>query len=277
MYLAIDVGGTKTLVATFLQNGELQSSVRFATPKSYSDFLETLSKTLKDIKNIRDFNWCCIAAPGKVDRETGTVIAFGNLPWKNIPMQRDLEKLVSCPVSIENDANLAGLSEALYIKDKYHKVVYLTISTGIGFGVIIDGIIDPNYADIEAGQMKINYEDKLQIWEDIASGRAIKERYKKIAADINDKATWNKIVKPLALGINSVVAIIQPEIIVIGGSVGQHFKKFKEPLMQELKKYRTPLTPTPKIIKANHAEEAVIYGCYFLAKSNHESARKKSH
>jgi glucokinase len=63
--------------------------------------------------------------------------------------------------------------------------------------------------------------------------------------------------------------MIQPDLIVIGGGVGTHFEKFEKPLLNELKKYENPLAPTPLIRKAVHPEEAVIYGCYELAKESH--------
>ncbi len=273
MYLAIDIGGTKTLVASFTNSGKLHEQIRFATPKKYPDFLAQLQKTIKEL-SVDIFQVAAVAAPGLIDRKKGIVIAFGNLPWKNVTLKKDIKKLVHCPVVLENDAKLAGLSEALHIRKKYNKVLYITISTGISAGLVVDGKIDPELADSEAGHMKVQYNDRLQIWEDIASGQAIKKRYGKIAADINNKKTWKEITHRFAIGINGLIAIIQPEVIVIGGGVGSHFHKFGKLLKEELQKYATPLTPVPPIIGAKHPEHAVIYGCYQLAKEAHENTLK---
>lgn len=266
MYLAIDIGGTKTLLATFTESGLLHEQVRFATPKEYKTFLSALGEMLEGLSTSH-YKKVCVAVPGKVDRKRGIGVAFGNLDWHNVPIKADIKKLVDCPTLIENDANLAGLSEAYNVIDEYKRVLYLTISTGIGSGIIINGIIDPDFADSEAGHMMVQYNDKMQSWEHIASGSAIKKRYGKIAADISDKKTWQDICHRLAIGINSLIATMQPEIIILGGGVGSHFNKYGKTLVTELKKYSTPLTPVPPIQKAKHAEEAVVYGCYHLART----------
>jgi glucokinase len=272
MYLAIDVGGTKTLVACFTNSGELREQVRFATPKEYPEFITQLQEMIFGLST-QDFKGACIAIPGKIDRKNGIGLAFGNLAWKNIPIKKDLQKIIACPISVENDANLAGLSEAFNVRNDFKKVLYVTISTGIGTGIIINGIIDPDFADSEPGQMKVQYNDRLQEWEEIASGSSIKRRYGKIAADINDKQTWKEICHRIAIGLNALIATIQPEVIIFGGGVGTHFKKYQTILKQELDKYSTPLTPVPALRQATHAEQAVIYGCYYLAKEHYETSR----
>lgn len=265
MFLAIDVGGTKTLVAAFTQDGKVKKSIKLKTPKNYDKFLSTLSATLIRF-NEYNFNYACIAIPGKVDREKGVGIAFGNLKWKNIPIKKDLKSFIKCPIVIENDANLACIYESRNIINDFDKVIYLTISTGIGSGVTIKGKLDLELADSEAGHMMIQYGDKIIAWEHVASGSAIKKRYGKIAAEINNRKTWQEISHRFAIGISNLIATIQPDAIVIGGGVGTHFKKYRVQLNKELKKLSTPLTPVPPILQAKKPEEAVIYGCFEMAK-----------
>jgi len=273
MFLAIDVGGTKTLVAAFNNDGKVTKSIKFKTPKDYKKFLSVLGATFIRFDEYK-FMASCIAIPGKIDRKKGIGLDFGNLKWHNVPIKKDIKALIKCPLFIENDANLAGLSEARYIMDDYKKVLYLTISTGIGSGVTTSGIIDPDLADSEAGHMMIQYGDKIQPWERIASGSAIKRKYGKIAAEINDRATWKEISHRFAIGMSSLIATIQPDAIVIGGGVGTHFKKYRVLLNSELKKLSTPLTPVPPILQAKKPEEAVIYGCYEMAKDEYEKSHK---
>ncbi|HET7637931.1 MAG TPA: hypothetical protein VFK47_04245, partial [Ktedonobacteraceae bacterium] len=68
-----------------------------------------------------------------------------------------------------------------------------------------------------------------------------------------------------------LIAVIQPEIIIFGGGVDVYFERFEKHLLAELKKYETPLTPIPILRKAARPNEAVVYGCYDLAKSLHGS------
>jgi len=271
MFLAIDVGGTKTLVATFTNSGKLHEQVRFETPKDYAAFLNKLEEVVNNL-SVQIFQVAVIAIPGKINRNEGIGIAFGNLSWKNIPVKRDLAKFVDCPILIENDANLAGLSEAINVKDEFKKALYITISTGIGTGIINNGIIDPELADSEPGLMKVQYNDRLQEWEEIASGSAIKKRYGKIAADINDKKIWQEICHRIAIGLNGLIAIVQPEVIIFGGGVGAHFKRYGKILEKELKKYSTPLTPVHPLRPTVHAAQAVIYDCYQVAYQCHEKS-----
>lgn len=267
MYLGIDIGGTKTLVAALDQHGVITSSLKFPTPENYDDFIKELKHVLKDELPIDDFRAGCVAAPGNIDRKHGRFEEGGNLKWQHVPLQHDIERFVHCPMLIENDANLAGLSEAMLLKDKHATVLYLTISTGIGSGFIVDQKIDPSMADSEAGQMMIQRGDKIVKWESFASGKAIYERYHQKASEINDPKIWKAVVADLAIGFVDLLAVTQPDVIVIGGGVGHYLDKFHDLLVDELQKYTTPLVPVPPIIKAGRPEEAVVYGCYDLARS----------
>jgi len=267
MYLGIDIGGTKTLVAALDQNGVILVSLRFETPPDYDDFLRELKHVLQDEMPLQDFRAGCVAAPGEIDRKRGKFIVGGNLHWKNEAIQRDIEKITLCPMLIENDANLAGLSEAMLLKGQHKKVLYLTVSTGIGGGFIVDQQIDPNMLDFEPGQIMLQRGDRIVKWESFASGKAIYEQYHKKASEIDSQATWKAIVKNLGVGMVDILAITQPDVVVIGGGVGAHLEKFHDSLVAELKKYATPLVPIPPILKAQRPEEAVVYGCYDLARS----------
>jgi len=271
MYLAVDIGATKTLVAIFHKNGVLGESIKFETPIEYPAFLNQISQTVAKLAT-NNLEFACVAIPGKVDRNRGLGLAFGNLPWENVPIKEDFEKIVDCPVLIENDANLAGLSEALALKDKYHKVLYVTISTGIGSVLVINGVIDPDTQDAEVGHMMLEHEGRLMRWQEFASGKAIVKRWGKKASQISpkDHSTWYVIGRNIAIGLIDVIANLSPDAVVIGGGVGSHFDKFKEPLLEALKLYENELVRTPPILPAIHAEKAVLYGCYELIKANHE-------
>lgn len=273
MYLAVDIGGTKTLVASLTNEGVIQERIRFLTPKDYADFIHLLEETVAKLTT-NDFIGCCIAVPGKVDREHGIGIAMGNLPWKNVHIVSDAGKFISCPIVVENDANLAGLSESMLVKDRYNRVLYVTISTGIGTGIIIDHVIAPDFADSEGGQVMVEHAGKLETWENLISGRAIVKRFGKRAQDITDDKTWRHISHDIALGLIDLVTVIQPQIIVLGGGVNTYFDRFSNFLIAALKRYETPLVVIPPIVAAKRPEDAVLYGCYDLAKARHGKAHR---
>lgn len=264
MYVGVDIGGTKTLIAALNDQGVIVETLRFPTPAKYPDFLDKLREATGALKG-QNFRAGSVAAPGHVDRDRGRVGYFGNLHWQHTPIQADTEKLFRCPMLIENDANLGGLSEAMLLPaDK--RILYITVSTGIGTGFIEQRHIIPELADSEGGQMLLEHHGKLTKWEDFASGRAIVARFGKKASDITDAQTWQRIAHDLALGFIELMAIAQPDVIVVGGGAGAYFERFEQFLRAELERYKNPLIKMPELRKAARPDEAVLYGCYDLAR-----------
>lgn len=265
--LCVDIGASKTLIAAFTEDGQIKHEVRLPTPKRYDRFLDEFAKTVKKEFASYGFRTAACSIPGLVDRKTGTGIDFGNLPWHRVPIKADLSKLLDVPVEVENDTKLAGLSEARELHDKYKKVLYLTLSTGIGSALVSDDHISKDLADSEAGQMIINFDGRLRRWEDFGSGRAFFKRYGKQASDVADPAVWRDFTPSVAQGLGQLLAVIQPDVVIIGGGLGAHFERFGHFLREELEsRYKAKLVDIPPILKAKRPEEAVIYGCYELIK-----------
>ena len=263
MYVGVDIGGTKTLVAALDDHGVIVEKIRLHTPPTYEEFIEKLRTTTASL-DTKDFKAACVAIPGKVDRERGIAEHFGNLTWQHVPVQADAERIFGCPVLIENDANLGALSESMLLPSTQH-VLYITLSTGIGTGFIMNRQIAPELADSEGGQMPLEYHGKRVTWEDFASGRAIVERFGQKARDITDEKIWQRIAHDLSLGVVELMAVTQPDIIVFGGSVGRYLERFRKYLLAELQRYNNPLLPVPELRAATRPNEAVLYGCYDLA------------
>jgi len=274
MYITIDIGGTKTLVALMAVDGSIKESIKFPTPKNYNEFKIILADTVSKITT-NTIHLVCVAAPGKIDHNSGVVIAFGNLPWQNVPVRGDVQSITKATVLIQNDAKLAALSEARLLSPPRHKVIYLTVSTGIGSGTVINNVLDPDLLDAEVGHMKFEREGKLVNWESFASGKAIVKRFGKLASEIDDPAIWKVISRDLAMGIIDIAANIQPDVVIIGGGVGSHFHKYGHFIKAELKKYEDPMVKIPEIVQAKNPEEAVIHGCYQLIK-DYEKAHART-
>ncbi len=266
MYVGVDVGGTKTLVAVLDAHGNIIERNKFPTPKKYSDFLRRLEQTLAQLTD-RNFRAAAVGLPGRLDRPNGHLIRLANLSWENEAVQADCEKLLNCPVLIENDANLAGLSEAM-LQPNYDKVLYITISTGIGTGFAYKRQLDPSFIDIEGGQILLPHKDKLMRWELFASGRAIYKHFGKPAANIpaSDIKAWHYVVHNLLVGFFANIAIVEPDLIIIGGSIGTYFDRYGEHLQKELERHEVRVVKIPRLVQAKRPEDAVLYGCYDLAK-----------
>jgi predicted NBD/HSP70 family sugar kinase len=264
MYLGIDVGGTKTLVAALDGHGVIKEEFRFPTPKTYEAFLHQLADNVAKLST-DDFKSCGIGIPGIVDHKRGLGLSFGHLKWRNIPVHADVERIAKCPVVVENDAKLAGLSEAMLVKE-YRRVLYITVSTGIGGGYIVEQRIDPELSSNEPGHILLEHHGKYQRWEDFASGSSIVRQFGKPLSDINDQRTLRIIARNIAIGLIDLIAILTPDLVVIGGSVGTHFPKYGDYLLEYLEKYDNPMITLPPVQSAQRPEKAVIYGCYDQAR-----------
>lgn len=268
MILCVDVGGSKVLVATFDNEGNKLDSLKFKTPTMYPDFIEELKKNVHQITGGEHPEACTIALPGVLNRDEGVALHFGNLPWENVRIRDDLSDTIQCPIFLENDAKAAGLAEADAVKDLYQRVLYITISTGIGVGMTEDGIIDQSVHDAGGRGIMLEHQGKIMAWEEFASGKALYERTGKLASDLDDDSPeWYGIARNVAIGLINLISAYSPDCVVIGGGVGAHLEKFHENLHEELELYRSRLVESlPQIRKAQHPEEAVVYGGYLLAK-----------
>lgn len=266
MYLAVDVGGTKTLLASFEENGgNPVKEVRFPTAKNYDDFLKNCEEHLTEL-GVAEFSAAGMGVPGRIDRSTGSIISCGNLGWKNSPVKADFERMLHCPVYVENDAKVGALSEAMLVKDEFKNVIYIPLGTGIGVSNVIDGLIDVNYGDRGGKAILVEHEGQEIEWEHLVSGSAIVRRFGKRATDITDGPTWITIAHDLAVGLSQVIVDRKPDAVIIGGGAGRPFDRYGERLKQELS---TLLPyPMPAILPAKHPDEAVIYGCIDLIKQS---------
>ena len=265
MNLAIDIGGTKTLLCPFSDEGQIISEQKIKTPENYDEFIKNIKNIVESFTT--DFKLVIVAAPGKINRQSGEVIAFGNLSWRNVALKNDISVVTGTTnVIVENDANLAGLGEVAELDQLPHKALYLTISTGIGSGIITDGKLDSDFLNSEAGTMLFEHQGQLLPWEKFASGQAIHKKYAKLASEIDDPIIWNEIAANLALGMHNLIAVLNPEIVIIGGGVGTHFAKYGDLLQKNLEQISSVMIDIPQVIQAKKPELAVILGCIELSK-----------
>lgn len=268
MYLGIDVGGTKTLVAAFDERGKITFEKKFQTPQNYSTFLDLLGFEIAPLE-LDKIKAVCIGLPASViDRSNEEAKKFTNLAWQNVKITQDLKRLFSCPIYFENDAKLAGYYEAIELGKQYDRVLYVTISTGIGYALIEKENINTSIGDPGGSDLFIERDGKMITWENAVSGRAIVERYGKKAEDIDDVATWKLISKDINKGLMELTAILEPDVVVFGGAVGEYFHKYSDYLRADLNRYKIPSLKLPDIIKGKNAEKAVVMGCYYYTIRN---------
>lgn len=260
MIIAIDTGGTKTLIESFDKQGNKTFIDKFPTPPQKDAYLEALVSSISKHDGI---DVIVIAVPGIV--VDGVIKYMGNLTWQNFELQKALEsRFPDTPIYIDNDVNLGGLGEVRSRSDMPSRCLYLSVSTGIGGGFIADGHISPLMSISEVGPMRLDFGGKLQRWEHFASGKAIKREWGKLASEITATRHWDEIADRISRGLLVLLPVLQPQVVIMGGGVGTHFDKFSSQLNKIISRNLEPVFVCP-IIKAEHPEEAVIYGCYYYA------------
>lgn len=254
-------------MAVFDSGGNIVTQEKIKTNPDYNVFISDVEKIVAKISTNTNIA-CCLATPGFVHRDTGVVDSLGNLGWENKPLRDDISKVIgNIPIIIENDARVAGLAEASLLKDQYEYVLYLTISTGIGGALLKNGEIVKDLQDSEMGQMPLFYEGKIQRWEEFASGKAILERYGKLASDIDSSQAWEEIGDRISYGLGVCCSVLQPEVIVFGGGVGQYADKFIDSAKDYLKEHLKPVVKQPKeLLVAKFGADSSIHGCFTLLK-----------
>jgi len=262
MIVAVDTGGTKTLVAVFDTDGQIVAEERFPTPHDISGYITELCSTIDRLTKDIEITCISVGLPGTI--QDGVMVWAGNLEWADIDIASLLKPHYACPVVVENDANLAGLAETRALSETPPICLYMTISTGIGTGVILDGRIDPLLSRVEGGRIMLEHGEGYEIWELFASGKAILGRYGKLASEIDDEATWREIAANLAQGMLALLPFLKPDVVVIGGGVGVHFDRFV-PFVNEQMTANLRDDYRPRLVKAAHPDEAVLYGCYYHA------------
>lgn len=264
MLVAVDTGGTKTLIALFGYDGRVQKTIKFPTPKKQEDYVDLVRKTLQENFSEETIEAVTIGIPGIV--KNGVAVWCNKLGWKDFNVASAFANVLgSAPIFVENDANLAGLGEARALTPIPLSVLYVTVSTGIGTGIITNGQIDPGLRLSEGGLALVEFEGEVRQWETFASGKAIFETYGMYARDIKSEKVWQEIADRISRGFFAMIPLVQPEVIVIGGSMGTYFPQYEHQLLSILQKKLPPHIPCPKFLQASHPEEAVVYGCYYYA------------
>jgi glucokinase len=240
--LGIDVGGTKVEIVSVVDGRALEPVTVPTDLTSTAGLLDGIEALLREVIE-RDGEPVAVGVgvPSQIDFATGTVVASVNIPLEGVPLRDELERRFAVPVFVDNDANCAALMESSLIDNGPARVlVMLTLGTGVGGGVIIDGQIFRGATGLgaELGHMVIeadglpcpgltcNNRGCIEAYcsgraLELASGRGGREVVAAArAGDASAQAYLDDIGRWLGVGISNFVNIFEPEHIVIGGGFG---------------------------------------------------------
>lgn len=260
MFLLFDIGGTTTRMAISQTGDKLDDVKLFPTNHNFSEAMEKMHQVSDEFSNGETFH-AVLGGVRSYDRQTGTLFHQPNFPlWGGEPLLATMREMWGKDVFLENDAVMVGLGEAIYGAGKgFDIVAYVTLSTGVGGCRINRGSVDDTEFSFEPGNMLVAGRNGTPVClEQVISGSAIELYYGKNPFELESDQAWEEITEQVGIGLNNVVVMWSPQILVLGGSVAQKINFDKVNLY--LKKYCKIYPKLPTVVKATLDEEGGLYG-----------------
>lgn len=300
--VGIDFGGTSVKIGV-VQGAEVIDQAPPIATQDYPDAPTLIDDIARSIESLRtkfsDLAAVGVGVPGFVDLPSGTIHNLTNVAgWKMVPIRDELSERTGLPVHAENDANAMAYAEwQLGAGQGFQHLVALTLGTGVGGGLIIDGKLarGAQYVGGELGQTSVHYAGRVGAYgnrgalEDYIGNREIaadaRTRYEDAgkscpldqcspkqlaeAATAGDEialAIWDDIAQKLACSLVNCCFLLNPEAIVIGGGVAKAGSVLFDPLHQHLwDQLGDPFKEHLQILPAKFGNEAGILGAAHLA------------
>ncbi|WP_297197426.1 ROK family protein [Thermanaeromonas sp.] len=308
-FLGIDLGGTSIKGGIVDKEGRILAQGQ--VPTKAQDGAEvvlaqmaTLTEVLKVTAGIKEseLQGAGVGIPGSVDVEKGLVRLAPNLHWSNFPLKEKMEKVLGIPVSLDNDAHVAALGEMWQGAGRNYKdILMVTIGTGIGSAVILDGEVRRGFwgYGAELGHVKVDPEGALcqcggrgcletlasataivhQVERELKRGRPSSLQHKPgleakdvlLAAREGDELALevvNRAASYLGIALANAVFLLGPEVVIIGGGVAQAGEVILKPLKERFVEALGPwqIRPLP-LLAARLGNKAGFVGAAYLALS----------
>lgn len=310
-YIGVDLGGTNIAAGVVDEQGKIlkQGSTPTMNERHYSEIVRDMAELCKKITeeaglSMSDIQGIGIGCPGSIDNKTGMVVYANNLKMDHTPLAEELKKYIDLPVNVENDANAAAMGEYVVNGGGVDSFVFITLGTGVGGGVVINGKLYRGFNGVgaELGHVTLVHDGipctcgNHGCWEAYASVTALIRQTKEAmerhpdslmcefaekegkvsgrtafeAAKKGDPAAQEVVdqyVRYVADGLVGVVNTFQPECLVIGGGISKEGDYLLNPIKEYVKKYDyNKYMPRTEISIATLFNEAGIIGAALSVK-----------
>ncbi|MGH1396034.1 MAG: ROK family protein [Trichormus sp.] len=285
--IGIDLGGTAIKLGRFSQDGSCLQSLTVATPQPatpeavFAVMVDAIAQIDEDNQTIA----IGVGTPGPADAQGRIAQIAINLPgWQNIPLADWLEAKIGKPTIIENDANCAGVAEAwLGAGRQFQNFILLTLGTGVGGAIILNGnlFVGHQGAAGELGLITLQPDGpicksgNLGSLEQYTSVKAIRRLTGQEpvelgmlaqAGDAKALAFWQEYGRYLGIGLTSLIYVLTPEAIIIGGGVSGSFEFFFPSMKAEIEQRVMPTSRAGlQILPAQLGNSAGMVGAAKLA------------
>lgn len=310
--VGIDLGGTGIKIGIVNLSYDIiaQTSIPTRAERPYQQVIADMGGAALTLLNengfqLEDCLGAGIGSPGTVDSKNGVVLYSNNIRWDHVPLAEELAAGLPVPIYINNDANCAALGETVKGAAKgCRNAIFLTLGTGVGGGIVIDGRIfeggHPGGAELghiriasEGRKCTCGREDCLEAY---ASATALISDAQKMAERFRNSALWElcgndlsrinakmafdaaqagdpcgqalvgNYIRYLADGITDLANIFKPDIIVLGGGICAQGEKLTDPLNRYLKEncFGAAVSYVPQVVIAQNGNDAGIIGAACL-------------
>ncbi len=322
VFIGIDVGGTGIKIGVVDGEGHILSQGETPTlvGRPYEEIIQDMGHcALKVLKESgfqeADVQSIGVGIPGVADHETGVVIFCTNMGWHNVPLRSELQKYINKPVFIDNDATVAGYAESICgVSKGCHSSVFMTLGTGVGGGIVIDGKPwsgfhgvgseighipmdiggEPcscgNYGCLErycsaTAVIRMGRQAALQhpesMLNDLCAGDVNRLNAKMVfdaAKEGDDVAlkVFNRYVDYMCKAAYTIIAFLDPEMIVLGGGVSKAGDFLLNAIRERVPRYLLFKTlPYAKIEMARLGADAGIIGAAMLGREPVKEAQQQ--
>jgi fructokinase len=296
MRFGIDLGGTKTEIMALAPSGAIALRRRAETPKSYTGLLELLGELVAGAESeLGSRGSVGMAIPGSESFGTNLIKNANTTYLNGKPLRRDLERVLGRQVRLANDANCFALSEASDGAGAGAGTVFGVITgTGVGGGVVVDGKVlggahgiggewghiplpAPSVEEVNtAPPCYCGKRGCLEVW---CSGPGLAADFKRITGrdataaeiaasdDAEERAAMDRLVDRLARAMATMVNILDPDVIVMGGGLSNVERLYRN-LPPLVEKYGFNLGGPPRIVKNMHGDSSGVRGAAWLWSEN---------
>ncbi len=309
--IGIDLGGTNIVAGVVNEDYQIIATAKCKTntPRPADDIIADMARVSREAVEkagltMNDIAGVGVGSPGACNSAKGVIERAANLGFNHEPLREKLEKLLSKPIHVENDANAAAYGEMLAgaAKGKSH-CVCVTLGTGVGGGVIVDGkiIAGHNFAGAELGHMVIVADGqpctcgRRGCWEAYASATALVRQTKAAMEEHKDSKMWalseggtqvngrtafdamragddaakaviDQYIRYLACGVVNMINIFQPEVLCIGGGISHEGETLLAPVREIVAAEQFAQTTASKtqVCAAKLGNDAGIIGAAYL-------------
>jgi predicted NBD/HSP70 family sugar kinase len=277
VFIGLDIGGTKIMVAAADRDGNILRRERTATSTSLDEDLININNMIAAVSMEEQIIGMGAAIGGPLDWKQGIVSPLHQPAWRNVPLTAMMEEKWGCPFHVDVDTNVAAIGEYRWGGVTAGCFLYLTLSTGMGGGFLIDGKIyrggngvHPEVAhqsipfrcsNVAAMHCECGAPDCL---EGLISGNAIRRIYGKPAEALTAQE-WEEVAYNLGQGLRNMAALYAPDLIRIGGGLaiggGENFILAARNVMEE----HLRLVPAPHVELSRLGYDTALLGAIAMA------------